>query len=91
MSPAPTSSTNAIATWAPTSTLRILPSPRAAVAEVPPARNASPSERCERNSGTIAATFDERDDAVKAMLGMAISAAHRNEVRGATEYGVWRH
>ena len=27
----------------------------------------------------------------RTVLGIAISAAHSNEVLGATEYGVWRH
>jgi acetyl-CoA carboxylase carboxyltransferase component len=27
----------------------------------------------------------------RTVLGMALSAAHSNEVVGATSYGVWRH
>ena len=27
----------------------------------------------------------------RTVLGLALSAAHSNVVRGATEYGVWRH
>ncbi|MBD0324653.1 MAG: acyl-CoA carboxylase subunit beta, partial [Aldersonia sp.] len=54
-------------------------------------------QQIEGESSALFATGRLWDDGIihpndsRHVLGMAISAAHSNEVRGATEYGVWRH
>ncbi len=51
----------------------------------------------EEQSTALYATGRLWDDGIihpadsRTVLGMALSATHGNEVRGATEYGVWRH
>jgi acetyl-CoA carboxylase carboxyltransferase component len=51
----------------------------------------------ESESSALFATGRIWDDGIihpndtRHVLGMALSAIHSNEVRGATEYGVWRH
>ena len=51
----------------------------------------------EHESTALDATGRVWDDGIihpadsRTVLGMALSAAHSNLVRGATEYGVWRH
>jgi acetyl-CoA carboxylase carboxyltransferase component len=54
-------------------------------------------QQIEGESSALFATGRVWDDGIihpndsRHVLGMAISAAHSNEVRGATAYGVWRH
>jgi acetyl-CoA carboxylase carboxyltransferase component len=51
----------------------------------------------EKESTALYATGRVWDDGIihpsdtRTVLGMALSAVHSNEVKGATEYGVWRH
>ena len=54
-------------------------------------------EQIQRESDCYFATARVWDDGIihpadsRTVLGLALSAAHSNVVRGATEYGVWRH
>ena len=53
-------------------------------------RSKASRRRCSRRDG-CGTTGSSTPTTPGTVLGMAISAAHSNEVRGATEYGVWRH
>ncbi|MEZ5228840.1 MAG: carboxyl transferase domain-containing protein [Acidimicrobiales bacterium] len=61
------------------------------------AQSAALEGQIETESTALYATGRVWDDGIihpadtRTVLGMAISAAHSNEVVGATEYGVWRH
>ncbi len=61
------------------------------------AQSAALESQIETESTALYATGRLWDDGIihpadsRTVLGMAISAAHSNEVVGATEYGVWRH
>ena len=61
------------------------------------ARTSSLEEQIEQESTALYSTGRVWDDGIihpadsRTVLGLALSAAHSNEVRGATEYGVWRH
>jgi acetyl-CoA carboxylase carboxyltransferase component len=61
------------------------------------ARSAALEDQIDRESTALYSTGRMWDDGIihpadtRTVLGIALSAAHSNEVRGATEYGVWRH
>jgi acetyl-CoA carboxylase carboxyltransferase component len=61
------------------------------------AQKAALEHQIESESSALYATGRVWDDGIihpadsRTVLGMALSAAHSNVVRGATEYGVWRH
>ncbi len=61
------------------------------------ARTAALEEQIEGESTALYSTGRLWDDGIihpadsRTVLGLALSAAHSNEVLGATEYGVWRH
>ncbi len=61
------------------------------------AQKAALEAQIESESSALYATGRVWDDGIihpadsRTVLGLALSAAHSNVVRGATEYGVWRH